>query len=74
MVSLFPNPTNSKLNIKVSEPVNLLEIFTINGALVYRQNDCSDKVVINVEDYASGTYMIRLTTDSTVEIRRFVKE
>ena len=74
MVSLFPNPTNSKLNIKVSEPVNLLEIFTINGALVYRQNDCSDKVVINVEGYASGTYMIRLTTDSTVEIRRFVKE
>ena len=74
MVSLFPNPAKSKLTIEASEPVNMLEIFTINGALVYRQNDCSDKVIIDVENYAVGTYMIRLTTDSTVEIRRFVKE
>ncbi len=74
MVSLFPNPAKNKLTIEASEPVNLLEIYTINGALVYRQNDCSDKIEINVQNYAIGTYMIRLTTDSTVEIRRFVKE
>ena len=73
-VSLYPNPTKSKLTIEASEPVNMLKVYNINGALVYRQNDCSDKVVINVENYAIGTYMIRLTTDSSVEIRRFVKE
>ena len=73
-VSLFPNPAKNKLTIEASEPVNQLEIYTINGALVYRQNDCSDKIEINVQNYAIGTYMIRLTTDSTVEIRRFVKE
>ena len=73
-ISLFPNPAKSKLTIEASEPVNLLEIYTINGALVYRQNDCSDKIEVNVQNYAIGTYMIRLTTDSTVEIRRFVKE
>jgi hypothetical protein len=71
---LFPNPTKNKLTIEASEPVNLLEIYTINGALVYRQNDCSDKIEVNVQNYAIGAYMIRLTTDSTVEIRRFVKE
>lgn len=74
MVSLFPNPAKNKLTIEASEPVNLLEIYNLNGALVYRQNDCSDKVEINVANYAIGTYMIRLTTDSAVEIRRFVKE
>jgi uncharacterized protein YjiK len=73
-ISLFPNPTKNKLTIEASEPVNLLEIYTINGALVYRQNDCSDKIEVNVQNYAIGAYMIRLTTDSTVEIRRFVKE
>ena len=73
-ISLFPNPAKNKLTIEASEPINLLEIYTINGALVYRQSDCSDKIEINVQNYAIGTYMIRLTTDSTVEIRRFVKE
>ncbi len=73
-VTLYPNPAKRRLTIEASEPVNVLEIYNINGALVYRQNDCSDKVEINVETYVPGTYMIRLTTDSTVETRRFVKE
>jgi hypothetical protein len=74
MLSLFPNPAKRKLHIEASEPVNLLEIYTINGALVYRQNNCSETIEINVAGYAIGTYMIRLTTDSTVVTRRFVKE
>ena len=73
-VTLYPNPADRRLTIEASEPINVLEICNINGALMYRQNDCSDKVEINVETYASGTYMIRLTTNSTVETRRFVKE
>ena len=73
-VSVYPNPTREKLTIEVSEPVNTLEIYTINGALVAKQSNCFDKIEINVEDYVAGTYMIRLTTDRTVEIRKFVKE
>ncbi len=74
MVSLFPNPAKTKLTIEASEPINTLEIYSINGALIYKRSNCSDKIEINVGSYANGTYMIRLTTDSTVEIRRFVKE
>jgi hypothetical protein len=73
-VSLYPNPAKRKLTIEASEPINKLEIFTLNGALVCTMDDCSDKIEINVDTYATGTYMIRLTTNSAVEIRRFVKE
>ena len=73
-VTLFPNPAKDKLTVEASEPVNLFEIYNISGALVYRQKDCSDKIEVNVSDFSIGTYMIRLTTDSAVEIRRFVKE
>jgi hypothetical protein len=73
-VSLFPNPAKDKLIIEASEPINKLEIYTLNGALVCTMDNCSDKIAINVDTYATGTYMIRLTTDSAVEIRRFVKE
>ena len=73
-VTLYPNPVQDKLIVRASEPVKTFEIFSINGVLVDRQSNCSDKIEINVEHYAHGTYMIRLTTDSAVEIRRFVKE
>ena len=73
-VNVYPNPVRDKLTIEVSEPVKTLEVYTMNGMLVSKQTDCSDKIEINVESYAFGTYMIRLTTDNTVEIRKFVKE
>ena len=73
-VSLFPNPAKYKLNIEASEPVKMLEIYTINGALVSQQSNCSEMIEINVENFAIGTYVIRLTTDSAVEIRKFVKK
>ena len=73
-VTLYPNPVKFRLNIEASEPIKMLEIFTSDGALVSKQDYSSDKIMVNVDTFASGTYMIRLTTDSTVEIRRFVKE
>ena len=74
MVTLYPNPAKRRLTVEASEPVNMLEIYNANGALIGKRTNCSDKFEINVETYASGTYMIRLITDSAVEIRRFVKE
>ena len=73
-VTLFPNPAKDKLTVEASEPVDLIEIYSITGALVYRQKDCSDRIEINVSNFSIGAYMIRLTTDSAVEMRRFVKE
>ena len=73
-VTLYPNPAKFKLTIEASETIKKLEIYTIDGALVSKQDYSSDKIMINVDTFASGTYMIRLTTDSAVEIRRFVKE
>ena len=73
-VSLYPNPAKDKLTVEASEPVNLFEIYSINGALVYSRKDCAERIEVYVSDFAVGTYMIRLTTDNNVEVRRFVKE
>ena len=73
-VTLYPNPVKFKLTIEASELIKKLEIYTIDGALISKQDYSSDKIMINVDSFASGTYMIRMTTDSKVEIRRFVKE
>ena len=73
-ITIFPNPAKDKLIIEVSAPINLIEIYNINGALMYRQKNCSEIMEINVENYAVGTYMIRLFTEDAVVVRRFVRE
>ena len=73
-VNIFPNPVKDKLTIEAAEPINLLEVFTINGVLVYSQKDCTERIEVNVQNFAFGTYVIRMTTDNGVGIRRFVKK
>ncbi len=73
-VTVFPNPAIDKLSVEASEPIRLLEIFSINGVLVYSKKNCEATTEVKVSDFATGTYMIRLTTDKAVEMRRFVKE
>ena len=74
IIDLYPNPVNDKLTIEATEAICHLEVFSITGALVYCQKNCADKVEINMTDLPAGTYVIRLTTQNTTEIRRFVKK
>jgi hypothetical protein len=72
-IALYPNPVNDLLNVVASEDIDNLEVFSITGAMVYSKTNCSSRVEINTSAFATGTYVIRMTTQSTTEVRRFVK-
>ena len=71
---VYPNPVNDKLTIEAKETINSLEIYNVTGALVYSQRDCGNKTEIQMGNLPAGTYIVRLTTDNAVAVRRFVKE
>ena len=72
-IALYPNPVNDMLNVVTSEDIDNLEVYDITGALVYSNSNCTNKVEINTSAFATGSYFIRLTTQSVTEIRKFVK-
>ena len=74
MFALYPNPVSNKLTIEASEAINQIEIFNIVGTTVFSQKNCGDKVEIHTADLPAGTYLIRMTTPSATEVRRFVKK
>ncbi len=71
---LYPNPVSDKLTVEVSEAIDHIEIFNVAGAMVYSQKNCGEMVEIQTSDLPFGTYVIRMTTQSTIEVRRFVKK
>lgn len=42
--------------------------------MVFSQKNCTEKVEINTTYIPAGTYVIRMTTQGTTEVRRFVKK
>ena len=71
---LYPNPVNDKLTIEATETIDHIEIFSITGAKVFSQKHCGNMAEINTADLPFGTYVIRMTTQSATEVRRFVKK
>jgi len=72
--SLYPNPVGDKLTIEATEAIDRLEVFSITGARVFGLENGSDKIELSTVNLPAGTYLIRLTTQSATEVRRFVKE
>ena len=64
--SLYPNPTHGIVEITTSQPVTnaTVSLLDINGALIQQRNMTGTTISLDLESYASGTYMI--TVHNTV--------
>lgn len=74
-VMLYPNPVNEKLTVESEEPVRQYEVYSMSGALVAKVKEgLGQRLDLDVEGLPAGTYLLRLTTDSAVLTRKFVKQ
>ena len=76
---LFPNPTESMLNISSSELTGLyqMEILDINGRTVQREtlNLSPDRLVsLDLSSLPSGIYSVRLSSEESVHTARLILE
>jgi len=73
-IKLYPNPTNSLLNIKILEgSFDEIIVFSSTGKLVYRADRGVDNLTIDVSQFATGTYFIRFVSEGMAVTKRFVK-
>lgn len=69
----YPNPTDSELNISYKEAIKSVEVFDILGKQVKVEKFDTTDVRINVSNLASGTYMIKVTTENGSQFVKVVK-
>jgi len=76
-LSLFPNPVQNNLNIKLEELQNLaLEIYQIDGKLVWKDyiNNTQSLKTINTTELKKGAYIIKLYNADFVTFEKFIKQ
>lgn len=66
---IYPNPTKGSLNINV-ESMKRITIANALGQIVYDQDVDSDNEIIDMAQYETGIYMIRIVTDKGVAVER----
>jgi hypothetical protein len=71
LLNVYPNPASSVMNIETSVE-GTVNIFDLSGKLIYTQNAFAGKNELNVNQLATGSYTLRLTTAKGTQVVRFV--
>jgi hypothetical protein len=72
-VTVYPNPTNGKVQIQSSDIMESLEIYDTYGKLIGTETVNSNEANVDLTGYAKGTYFVRVTTERGVVTKRVVK-
>ena len=68
-ITVYPNPTSDFIQVKTTETINQVSIFSVSGQHILTSTDSQ----IAVDGLANGTYFISVITNSGQETIQFVK-
>ncbi len=74
MISVFPNPVTDKLTVEAGRVIGRCDVYSVTGSIVMSQQGGDGKMEIQLSELPSGTYVVKVTMDSSVETIRFVKQ
>ena len=60
---IYPNPTTGNLKIEASD-MNTVAVFNLVGQKVYEETINNDECVINMKEFGSGIYMVKVQTST----------
>ena len=71
-VELYPNPVRDELNISCDYNILEIEVFDALNRLIERKNTNSKTMQIDVSQYKSGTYILRIKTEKGKIDKKFI--
>jgi hypothetical protein len=72
-LSIYPNPATSVLNIRNAENATI-EIYSILGQVLYAKKNISSDEQVEVSQFTTGTYLVKITNGNAVKTSKFVKK
>ena len=74
--TISPNPSKNSLNITLpnSDKDLKLEVFDLLGKQIYKRTITNLQSSVNVTNWKSGIYLVRVSDDKTTQTKRFIKQ
>lgn len=71
-IEIYPNPANDYLKINSNNVIREINIFSIDGRLIYYNNVSQNETTIDLTTFKKGTYIVRMILDEEVVVRKIV--
>ena len=73
-IELYPNPTSNIVNIQSNSKIKSVQVYNMNGQMLMNQTIQNQNAEINVAGYNSGTYIVKVETDSGIHTHKIIKK
>ena len=74
-ISIFPNPTKNILNVESTSLIKEIELVNPLGLALFRNNAINSyNCQLNLDNYPTGTYLIKVLTNSGQATKKVIKE
>ncbi len=70
---IYPNPTQGELNVRCAG-MREITVFMPNGQTIEKINVNDDNHTLNMSNYKSGVYYLRITTENGTSIQKVLKD
>jgi hypothetical protein len=71
-ISVYPNPTNSRININSDFNINSIEVYDVQGRVL--ETVLGNSKTLDISGKQNGIYFLKITTDKGNKIEKIVKE
>ena len=68
-IRVYPNPTHGQITIEAEE-MNHVTVMNALGQTIYDAPTDSDRTVLNLSQYGTGMYLIRVSSEKGVSVKR----
>jgi len=73
-LNIYPNPVTDKLQIESSITVQNIELYSIDGKVVYQSKPNTNNISISLNHLKTGIYFLRVQTNNQLFTEKIVKE
>lgn len=75
-IQIYPNPTNSIINILTNNfyLINEIELYDFSGKLISKGKYNSNQIELNTSNLSSGIYFVKVKTDQSIETKKIIKQ
>jgi len=76
-LTLYPNPVTTNLIIGITnvyDTIKFIEIYNTGGEKIFETQTDQDRIIVNVENYPTGIYVVKVKTAGSNWIGKFCKD
>lgn len=73
-IAMYPNPTNSLINIKSKGLIKTIELFDVQGRILQTMISEQSNEVLDLSTYSTGVYFVRVNTDKGIKVEKVLKK